>query len=136
MSLRHTRLLRIANMLARGDRPYNQRAIFWKGKTYLLADLERERINGGEHPNWDRIWRPQRMDAKQNHRWRNSVGRRLRRLYFAPLARGVTTFYSDLQLNRMLVLVTAPDNLIGRTQSLTEPRRKLTFEEFKRVWVR
>jgi hypothetical protein len=129
MSLRHTRLLRIANMLARGERPYDQRAILWKGKTYLLAHLERERTpTGGEHPNWERKWRRSDWRGKECHRWRNSVGRRLRRMYFAPMARGVTTFYSAAQMKRLAKL-TMPNNLFSHP-------RKLTFEEFKKVWIR
>jgi hypothetical protein len=130
MSLRHTRLLRIVNILTNGQRPYDQRAIYWKGQTYLLAHLERERGDDrGEHPSWDRIWRPSRADAMESRRWRNSVGRRLRRMYDAPMGRGVTTFYSLAQMQRMQNLVT-PRNFLG-------PRPpKLTFEEFKKVWIR
>jgi hypothetical protein len=129
-SLRHARLLRITNMLLRGHHPPDQRVVVWKRQTYSLAHLETERqLWSKEHPNWDRIWRPMRIMEKQNHRWRNSVGRRLRRMYFAPLARGVTTFYSAEQMKRLRDL-TMPRNIFS-----PHPR-KLTFEEFKKVWIR
>lgn len=136
MSLRHTRLLRIANMLERGEREACHRLVRWRERNYDPAHLEREgfRINvrnavGREHPHWDRRWRPSpRLDAKENPRWRNSVGRRLRRMYFSPMARGVTTFYSQAQMQRLLALTMPRD--------LNTPARRLTFEEFQKVWIR
>ena len=134
MSLRHTRLLRITTMLSRGERCEGrgmERVIRWKGTLYHLEHLERERMEGNsEHPNWDRIWRPMKTmeRSRSSHRWRNHVGRRERRMFFAPLDRGVTTFYSAAQLRRLASL-TMPRDLSGHP-------RKLTFEEFKKVWIR
>jgi hypothetical protein len=144
MSLRHTRLLRIVNMMERGEMPHEQRAVFWKGKHYALDDLEREgvavRFNRPGtaldcrrmDARWDRIWRPMTANRKESHRWRNAVGRRLRKLYFAPLARGVTPFFSEAQLQRLRQLALAPDG----EQSFMRAPRKLTFEEFKKRWIR
>lgn len=147
MSLRHTRLLRIISMIQRGETSPHHRNVKWGGRTFAMYELELEgcaltfNLRRGVRmtlpdPRWDRRWLPIDPLRKDNVRDRTAAGRRLRRMIQAPRERGVTQFFSESQMRRMLTLVTAPDNVDGQQQDMFQRPRKLTFDEFKARWIR